>query len=50
MGSSQSKQSEQAITEKLAERLRAMQLEHERDYLMIEKEAGMIVDIFCLSI
>jgi hypothetical protein len=27
---------EQAITEKLAERLRAMQLEHEKDYLMVE--------------
>ena len=50
MGGSQSRYSEPAITEKLTERLRAMQLEHDKDYLLIEKEAGMIVDIFCLSI
>lgn len=36
MGQSQSRMPEQAITEKLAERLRAMQLEHEKDYLMVE--------------
>jgi hypothetical protein len=40
MGANQSKMPEPAITEKLTERLRAMQLEHEKDYLMIEKEAG----------
>jgi hypothetical protein len=41
MGQSQSKPPEQAITEKLAERLRAMQLEHEKDYLMIARDSGM---------
>jgi bleomycin hydrolase len=37
MGASQSKVSETAITEKLTERLRAMQIENEKDYLLIEK-------------
>jgi hypothetical protein len=41
MGQSQSKLPEQAITDKLAERLRAMQLEHEKDYLMVERDSGM---------
>jgi hypothetical protein len=36
MGASQSKISEPVITEKLAERLRAMQLEHEKEYVVIE--------------
>ena len=43
MGQSQSRMPEQAaITEKLTERLRAMQLEHEKDYLLIERNAGML--------
>jgi hypothetical protein len=50
MGGSQSRYSEPAITEKLTERLRAMQLEHDRDYLLIEKEAGMIIYDPSLSI
>lgn len=37
MGSSQSTQAEPLVTEKLAERLRALQLEHENDYISIEK-------------
>jgi hypothetical protein len=45
MGGSQSKMPETAITEKLTERLRAMQLEHEKDYLMIEKDGKMITSI-----
>jgi len=46
MGQSQSRMPEQdAITEKLAERLRAMQLEHEKDYLLVERDAGMLYGI-----
>jgi hypothetical protein len=37
MGNSQSTQQQPLITEKLTERLRAMQLEHEKDYLLVEK-------------
>src|ERR1700722_972893 len=37
MGQSQSKLPDQAVTEKLAERLRALQLEHEKGYLMVER-------------
>jgi hypothetical protein len=37
MGASQSTIPEPQITEKLTERLRAMQLENEKDYMMVEK-------------
>jgi hypothetical protein len=40
MGASQSKIHEPVITEKLAERLRAMQLEHEKDYVLVGGESG----------
>ena len=45
MGASQSKIPEPVITEKLAERLRAMQLEHEKDYVVVGGESG--TNYFC---
>jgi hypothetical protein len=43
MGNNQSRlyESDSAMTEKLAERLRAMQVEHERDgYLIVENQSS----------
>jgi hypothetical protein len=40
MGAAQSKIPEPVITEKLAERLRAMQLEHEKDYVVVDNGSG----------
>lgn len=47
MGVTQSRLPEEAMAEKLlVDRLKAFQLSSEKDYLMIEKEAGMIVVTF----
>lgn len=40
MGQNQSRLGETAVTEKLAEQLRTMRLEHERDYLLVEKSGA----------
>jgi hypothetical protein len=40
MGQNQSKAGEAAIIEKLGDQLRTMRLEHEKEYLLVEKSAA----------